>query len=63
MAGQKLMVAADLIIKKIGLSLITLMVESSNHKAQNLYEKWGYKVVGSEKVYGLLYINYEKTYA
>ena len=56
------MVAADFIIKKMGLSLITLMVESSNHRAQKLYEKWGYKVVGSEKFNGLMYINYEKTY-
>jgi len=63
MAGEKLMVAADFLIKKMGLSLITLMVESKNHKAQNLYEKWGYKVVGSKKVNGLLYISYEKTYA
>jgi len=63
MAGEKLMVAADFLIKKMGLSLITLMVESKNHKAQNLYEKWGYKVVGSKKVNGFLYINYEKTYA
>jgi len=63
MAGEKLMVAADFVIKKMGLSLITLMVESKNHKAQNLYEKWGYKVVGSKKVNGFLYINYEKTYA
>ena len=59
-AGDKLMVAADLIIKKIGLSSISLMVESDNFKAQKLYEKWGYEVVGSEKVNGLSYINYEK---
>jgi len=60
MAGDKLMIAADFIIKKIGLSSISLMVESGNFKAQNLYEKWGYEVVGSEKVNGLPYINFEK---
>ena len=62
MAGEKLMVAADFIIKKIGLSSIRLMVMSTNYKAQSLYEKWGYKVVGCVNVNGLLYINYEKTY-
>ena len=51
-AGEKLMVAADFMIKKMGLSLITLMVDSSNHRAQKLYEKWGYRVVGSEKFNG-----------
>ena len=60
MAGDKLMIAADFIIKIMGLSSISLMVESVNFKAQKLYEKWGYKVVGSEKVNGLQYINYEK---
>jgi len=59
-AGDKLMIAAEFIIKKIGLSSISLMVESGNFTAQNLYEKWGYEVVGSEKVNGLPYINYEK---
>jgi len=61
-AGDKLMIAADFIIKKIGLSSISLMVESGNSKAQNLYEKWGYEVFGSEKVNGLTYIKYEKIY-
>jgi len=60
MAGDKLMIAADFIIKKIGLISISLRVESGNFKAQNLYEKWGYEVVGSEKVNGLRFINYEK---
>jgi len=59
-AGDKLMIAADFIIKKIGLISISLRVQSGNFKAQNLYEKWGYEVVGSEKVNGLPYINYEK---
>jgi UDP-4-amino-4,6-dideoxy-N-acetyl-beta-L-altrosamine N-acetyltransferase len=62
MAGEKLMVSADFIIKKMGLSSISLVVDSRNHMAKGLYERWGYEIVGNKEVNGLQYINYEKRY-
>lgn len=62
MAGEKLMVVADFIIKQMGLCLITLQVDSKNYRAKSLYERWGYEIVGRTKVNGLLYIMYEKAY-
>lgn len=61
-AGEKLIAAAEFIIRRMNLVLICLQVESNNNKAIALYEKKGFKIVGSKNINGLLYLDFEKKY-